>query len=555
MSPPNAAILYAPDGYETSGRQIMGRHAAGEGFLKAFVGHSGVARLHCFAANEAHARRFAQVVKAWGSTSEVRWTSFGKPAGLREAGCLYLPGPGLAEQAWARRWEDNRAFSLCGVTHTTASANAMDALAGCLTAPLQTWDAIICTSAAVRTSVEVLLQDQERYLRDRFGATRTPRPQLPVIPLGVDCNAISLSPDDRVRWRSQLGIAEDHLAVLYMGRLSFHAKVHPLAGYLALQAAATRTGKTVHLIMAGWFANEAIEQAFRDGAKTFCPDVRVHFVDGCEEAVRREIWAAADVFTSLSDNIQETFGLSPLEAMAAGLPVVATDWDGYRDTVRDGVDGILVPTWLAPAGWGRGLAMRFALGEDSYDQYIGQVCQFGSVDVEATAEAFVRLFLDEGLRRRMGEAGQKRARETYDWPCIVGRYQALWAELAELRSQCEESVPRAANAVGQPTRPDPFSVFACYPTHALRPEDKVRWIPARTWEMLDVTRQHSLVSYARRVLPSDAALRSLVGVLVSLGETDVQTVAKGLAPGAERWVPQALVWLHKLGFVTLVREA
>ena len=48
-----------------------------------------------------------------------------------------------------------------------------------------------------------------------------------------------------------------------------------------------------------------------------------------------ELWAAADVFLSLVDNIQETFGITPLEAMAAGLPVVASDWDGYRYTMRD----------------------------------------------------------------------------------------------------------------------------------------------------------------------------------------------------------------------------
>ena len=41
--------------------------------------------------------------------------------------------------------------------------------------------------------------------------------------------------------------------------------------------------------------------------------------------------AIPDIFVSLSDNIQETFGLTPLEGMASGLPVVATDWNGYRD--------------------------------------------------------------------------------------------------------------------------------------------------------------------------------------------------------------------------------
>jgi glycosyltransferase involved in cell wall biosynthesis len=52
----------------------------------------------------------------------------------------------------------------------------------------------------------------------------------------------------------------------------------------------------------------------------------------------------------LSDNIQETFGIVPIEAMAAGLPVVVLDWDGYKNTVRDGIDGFRVPTLMSGAG-------------------------------------------------------------------------------------------------------------------------------------------------------------------------------------------------------------
>ncbi len=43
---------------------------------------------------------------------------------------------------------------------------------------------------------------------------------------------------------------------------------------------------------------------------------------------------AANVFTAMSDNIQESLGLTILEA--CGLPVVTTDWDGCRDTVAVG---------------------------------------------------------------------------------------------------------------------------------------------------------------------------------------------------------------------------
>ena len=77
----------------------------------------------------------------------------------------------------------------------------------------------------------------------------------------------------------------------------------------------------------------------------YCPSVNVLFLDGGDQGVGDRVWFAAYIFTLLSDNIQESFDSTPIKAMAAGLPVVVSDWNGYRDTVRNGIDGILVPTF------------------------------------------------------------------------------------------------------------------------------------------------------------------------------------------------------------------
>ena len=53
---------------------------------------------------------------------------------------------------------------------------------------------------------------------------------------------------------------------------------------------------------------------------------------------------AADIFVSLADNIQETFGLSVIEAMASSLPLVVSDWNGYKDLVNHGFNGFRIPT-------------------------------------------------------------------------------------------------------------------------------------------------------------------------------------------------------------------
>jgi starch synthase len=144
--------------------------------------------------------------------------------------------------------------------------------------------------------------------------------------------------------------------------------------------------------------------------------------------VREKIWFAADIFTSLSDNIQETFGLTPIEAMAAGLPTVVSDWNGYRETVTHGVDGFTIRTYMPPAGLGEGLALSHAMGISNYDEYIGLQSQFTSIDISDCAQAFEKLASDENLRKRMGEAGRERVRTTFDWKVIIPQVRPSGAQ-------------------------------------------------------------------------------------------------------------------------------
>ena len=66
--------------------------------------------------------------------------------------------------------------------------------------------------------------------------------------------------DEQRSCRHRLGASEDAIVVLYVGRLSFHAKAHPLAMYQALENAARATQKDVVLVECGWHANDYIEE-------------------------------------------------------------------------------------------------------------------------------------------------------------------------------------------------------------------------------------------------------------------------------------------------------
>lgn len=557
-----AAIYYHPEAYTTSGPKLMGRNAAGESFLRGFVSHSRAASFWAQVEKPEHARHFAASVSALGRTEPVHAVSRGNLGALTQAGVVYYPGPGIGEHAFHRAAFGHGAWSLCGITHTTSSAGAMDALAALLTAPVQPWDAVICTSTAVKDNVTRLLQAQVDYLQARLGIARVVLPQLPVIPLGIHTSDFAFSADQKAAARAALGVGPDTLVVLFMGRLSFHAKAHPLAMYQALEAAARASGKSVVLVECGWHANAFIEKAYADAARLACPSVRVVTLDGRKAEDRQTAWAGADVFCSLSDNIQETFGIVPIEAMAAGLPVVVSDWDGYKDTVRDGVDGFRIPTVMPQAGLAGDLALRHALEVDTYDMYCGHTCSLVAVDVQATAAAFEKLFTQPELRRQMGEAGRARAQALYDWKPIIGQYEDLWDRLNELRAAQSKDLKPLAHP--WPARMDPFHAFASYPTQDLTPQTVLTLVDADLQTALQRTRayrQLAMVDFAKVILPTEAELELVLRAAAQKEQQKkeeqhptAQALVQDIPAERQAFVFRSLAWLLKLGVLKIVSD-
>jgi phosphatidylinositol alpha-mannosyltransferase len=102
--------------------------------------------------------------------------------------------------------------------------------------------------------------------------------------------------------------------------------------------------------------------------------------------------AGADVFVAPALG-QESFGLVLVEAMAAGVPVVASDIAGYREVVRHDVDGLLVPP-----------------GESA-----------------AFAEAVARILREPDLAKRLSEAGRARAGD-FRWDGVADRIEQAYRE-------------------------------------------------------------------------------------------------------------------------------
>ena len=469
-------LYFHPDAYTTQGRKVMGRHVAGESFLKGYLSHGKCDDLAIQVETNKHSNIFEQFLGECGKKLSYKtYDRFSACTDQFYKGVVFYPGPGLAEWSKFRSFSGDNLWSICGVTHTISSHGAMDSIANLVSSPVQPWDALVCTSYAVKNSVEEMLSSQIDYLRHRLKATQFPLPQLPVIPLGIDTKKFAPpSLDEKRGVREILGIRTDEIACLFVGRLSFHAKANPCAMYKAIEEAATQSRKRVVLLECGWFYNSHIEESFAEARRLLCPSVRTIFVDGLDPKSAKAAWSAADIFCSLVDNIQETFGITPAEAMAAGLPVVVSDWNGYKDTVREGIDGFKVPT-LAPASApSQSLQCAYAAGQIDYDAYLGLTSLQISIDHRRLVQVLRLLFGSAKLRREMSESALKRAQDVYDWSRIIPRYEELWAHLNERRVAKQKSSLSSVNSHPAPERPDPFKFFANYPTHSLGLRDTIK---------------------------------------------------------------------------------
>jgi glycosyltransferase involved in cell wall biosynthesis len=123
---------------------------------------------------------------------------------------------------------------------------------------------------------------------------------------------------------------------------------------------------------------------------------RVRFAGRVSHEEASAFYREADIFVFPS--IFEAFPLPPIEAMAAGLPVVATAVGGTVESVRDGETGFLVE---------RG-------------------------DQDGLARALEKLIADETLRADFGAAGRLRASELFSWDTVCDAFEA---QLASARPQ------------------------------------------------------------------------------------------------------------------------
>ncbi len=548
----NAAIFLHPDAFDTTTGRLMGRHAAGESFLRGYLRHAEVERYDFWNVSGAPRQKLEAMVAGIGATRHpVRWIDRHDRAALNDPGVLNLPGPSLNQETWLRRPVGARAYASCAITHTTATPRIMDAIAGLLIDPVEDYDALICTSSAVRAAVETQLDGIRDYLTAEFGPRRRPEPQRVTIPLGVNAEDFTPSADHRRAWRERLNIPADAPVALYVGRFNVKEKMNPGLMAVALEKTAAATGQTIYWVNSGWSEDQANDDFIHRETRALCPSVRYIAIDGRAPDVRFSIWSVADFFISFSDNIQETFGLTPIEAMAAGLPCVVTDWNGYKDTVRHGIDGFRVSTLAPPPGAGEDLSQALAAGLIGYTSYVAAAAQHTVIDYGEAVSALSILVLNPAFRRQLGENARARAREVFDWAAIIPQYQALWAEMNARRL----AAPLAPFEPANPFRPDPYRLFGGYPTAHLTPDYRLALPPGVTPAAATALLRTNLSDYAAMNRPTPSEVQTILTWLSECEEGVLARLVETFPPDRRRHIRRGVLWMARLGAISILAPA
>jgi glycosyltransferase involved in cell wall biosynthesis len=546
----SVCIQYARPASGQNEGEIFGLDVAVNNFLSAWFRHGTAEKLICRPANLKSLDHFKELAAAAGHDPQKRCVGLDPRTpkqNLESITCLFRPDPLIADLIWRRQQLKGDGYAACGLVHTMSGERIARAVGELCLAPSDEADALICPSEAIRDAVRRLWDIHAEYLNYRFGGHFRCPVQTPVIPLGVDTQKFArlTTPEKRAEQRKALGAAADEIILLFVGRLSFATKQHPLALFLAAERAAKAANKKLRLVMFGYFKPLDMEQHFKKLAGEIGKTVNIEFILNDDVRFPDGLWAGADIFISLADNVQESFGLTPIEAMASGLPAIVTDWDGYRGGVRDGQDGFLVPTFAPPASAGMDIAEAY-YNTENYGVSLMGAAQSTAVDIDRCTEAIVTLAKDAAKRKAFGASGRARAESIYDWRHIIKAYEDLWQALADKRraGPRKSGIPQNWPAF-HPAFPNPWEMFRGFSSSVLSLNDRLRVV--MTAAEIGAILAHEMNYFLPDFLAPKDALINVAEAIRKAGEPRIGDILAAFPATEHARVWRCLGWMLKHG--------
>ncbi len=369
-----------------------------------------------------------------------------------------MTGPYLHRQAYARAKFGREQFPATTLIHGISYNYVLwDMAVRMVLAPTQMCDSVICTSRAARDAFSNIITRVVEGLNATGNCKVNPSFRLDIVPLGIDTDLYR--PRNKQDCREILGLPHDKTVLLYFGRIDATTKgdLHPL---LMTFSELVRKHDNLLLLLAGNVDQGVADRLHGVAKQLRCTaPVLIRKQPGIIEGPL--YYGAADIFVSTVETLQESFGLTPLEAMASGLPVVASDWSGYRDTVVHGQTGFLVPTRWADCSLD--ISLLSPLYDWQHDHLL--ISQSISVDTGELYHSLDKLIGNVDLRCKFGASAREHVLANFHWQRVVDRTYALWKELRKVA----DTLPYQRLAAPTPIASDYFQDFCHYATEIIKP--------------------------------------------------------------------------------------
>lgn len=424
-------------------------------------------------------------------------------------------------------------FAVTGYTHTLSSRNLAPAYLLTLMQAPGAYDAIICSSDCGRQVMHKIYAHLSQSFQTAFGRDLDYQGQFPHIPLGI--NVSTFGRLTQAEARQKLGFPLEVKLVLSIARLSPSSKMdyYPLLDVFAQVKHKIPNSK---LILAGGMTEE--KENYLQELQRYCTEKNIAqdviLYPNFPPEHKPLLYRAADVFVSPSDNLQETFGLTILEALASELPVVCSDWNGYKELIQDGINGYKIPTILPQNNPNLEHFTLFSLNPG----YV--VSQFTSIDQPQMTARILDILTaaDPGIMRQQAA----KSVQPYDWAQIIPQFETLWKKLNQ---QARQNWHPGQYNLAFPL----LDIFSHYSTHTLKDSHHVMI----THLGKDVLANKQMLSI-NKVIQNHLNFNLLAAILNVLKQgTDVAIgdLKHQLKEFADHQVESHLIWLHKYHAVAI----
>lgn len=532
------ATVLLQDAFASQSAMLVGRMVANAEFLRALMSHGSFDEFNFFVGDQSEiptvTKRLAEEGIPTGTDIAIH-TILELPALLQNGDLSILHCTShtdlFFDLVWLRDRYSPRNLPVTAQIHSLSYPRAMDSYLRAMFLPPAETDAIFCSSAIGRRVVEQAFERAQELASSR-GPLRC---QLPVVPLGVD--VAELAKGRAEVFRARLGLPAGAFVVLCIARFSEYDKadLFPLLQAFQMAALAQTSDRPMYLVLAGARQGSKYPEMISLWAKALgIANVRV--VTDFTRAEKADLLAAADVFVSPADNPQETFGLTVVEAMAAGLPLVVSDYDGYKETISADV-GIRIPT-----RWHGDFAELANLAPIMYERPLHLLlAQTLEVDLEALEAAILRLYQDANAQREMARCARVRAKALYDWPVVIRKYEEKWRELSELSVEAKPPTPAL-----HPLTFDYQKVFAHYPSLVDKTTEMVR-VSANATRLRG---QRYPIYPALAPVFSDADIAACLAAAQNAMTVEALALRLGAGRNVSEWKARFLIgWLLKHGLL------